>query len=135
MLRDSSGDYFLRVGPGGVVLRMPQGLDLAQAGFGSKVVSLALRWEEIHHLTVTSQKQLGSLSRNAGNIGSSIHLRLTSGKKYCFDTSMLSLPGYLIHQRIEEAREMVVSDVGFDSGIDEVPEPVQVAYEQDPSVS
>ncbi len=119
--RNVRGDYFLRVGPGGISLRLPNGLDFSQLGFGSKVVSLEVPWNQVRNLTVTSHKQIGSLSRNAGNIGSSVRLWLTSGAEFGFDTSMLSLPGYLVHQRIQEAREMVVGNLDFDDQVAEEP--------------
>ncbi len=91
------GSYYLRAGEGGVSLRVPN-------GFGTLAVDLS--WQEIAKLTVVQEKKFGSLSRNAGNVGASLSIKTCAGKKYYCRLDAFSQPGYLIHQRIEEAREM-----------------------------
>lgn len=91
------GTYYLRAGEGGISLRAPD-------GFGTLAVDLS--WQEIAKLTVVQEKRLGSLSRNAGNVGASLNIKTCTGKKYYCRLDAFSQPGYLIHQRIEEARGM-----------------------------
>jgi len=55
---------------------------------------------------------LGSLSRNAGNIGATIRLRLHDGRKHEFSVDMFREPGHIIHRRIGEATEMAPANLG-----------------------
>lgn len=91
------GTYYLRAGEGGISLRVPDGLGTLAAD---------LSWQEIAKLTVVQEKKFGSMSRNSGNVGASLSIRTCAGKKYYCRLDAFSQPGYLIHQRIEEAREM-----------------------------
>ena len=111
-LRDAGGNYYFRVGPGGISVRVPDGVDWTMCCLKSAVFQLDAPWNEIEKLTVVQQKQFGSLSRNAGNIGASIKLRLQDGRKHEFSVDMFREAGYIIHRRIGEATEMVPADLG-----------------------
>jgi hypothetical protein len=83
-LRDGfGGNYYFRAGRGGLSLRLPHGLSWAQGGFVSACLELDLPWQEIDGLTVVQTKELGSLSRNAGNVGAELKITMHNGQKHC----------------------------------------------------
>ena len=100
----------IRVAVDGVTSEVPGSALLSVAQFGS-----ILRESNAEALNIEADGQGVVVS------GDNFSFKLASGKKYDFDTSMLSIPGYLIHQRIDEAREMVVGDLGFDVPVEEEP--------------
>ncbi len=56
-----SGDYFIRVGEGGLSLRMPAGM------LGA--FERDIPWDDVDQLKVVQERQIGALSRNAGKMG------------------------------------------------------------------
>lgn len=100
-----SNCYF-RSGPGGISLRLPNGVSLAKLGLGSQITSLNLPWSEIVRWSITQRKQFGALSANAGNIGGHIDILLRDGRKYRFSLDTLREPARIIYNRIEESKEM-----------------------------
>jgi hypothetical protein len=98
-------DYFFRAGPGGVWLRLPHGLSWAHLGLVSKPIELELPWEEIAKIEVTQVKQAGSLSRNAGNLRAEMAIRARSGERHVLQLDGLEAAAYLIHERLNEARQ------------------------------
>jgi len=110
--RDAGDDYYFRVGPGGISVRIPDGIDWSMCCLRSAVLQRDAGWDEIDNLTVAQKKQFGSLSRNAGNIGALIRLRLQDGHKLEFSVDMFREPGHIIHRRIGEATEMVPANLG-----------------------
>lgn len=112
-LRDGySGRYYFRAGPGGLSLRLPNGLDWQYGGLVSAAQELDLPWNIIDGLTVTQTKQLGSMSRNAGNISADLKIVMRSGQKHHISLDGLEAPAYLIHERLLESQEMVPADMG-----------------------
>jgi hypothetical protein len=112
-LRDGfSGRYYFRAGPGGLSLRLPQGLDWQQGGLAFAALELDLPWNEIDALTVIQTKQLGSMSRNAGNIGAELKIVMHSGQKHIINLDGLEAAAYLIHERLNEYQEMVPANLG-----------------------
>jgi len=91
-----TGDFYVRVGEGGISFRVPQGFS---------TLAFDLPWDEILKLTVTQQKQLGSLSQNAGNIGGYFTVRTRSHGNLFVCLNDFREPAHLIHRRIQEARE------------------------------
>jgi hypothetical protein len=91
-----TGDFYVRVGEGGVSFRVPQGFS---------TLALDLTWDEILKLTVTQEKQLGSLSRNVGNIGGHFTIRTRSHGNVFVCLNDFREPAHLIHRRIQEARD------------------------------
>jgi hypothetical protein len=89
-------EFYVRVGEGGISLCVPE-------GFGK--LQLDLPWEEIDQLTVVQEKQLGALSRNAGNIGAYLDLRTHTHGRRNVRLDDFREPGHLIHSRIMEASE------------------------------
>ena len=67
-----SGNYHIRVGEGGVSLRVPDAL------WG--VLEKDIPWSEISALRVIQEKRLGALSRCAGNLGGEIE-KLHGGQR------------------------------------------------------
>lgn len=110
-LRDAGGDYYFRVGPGGISVRVPDGVDWSTGCLQSAVLQLDAAWDEVEQLTVVQQKRFGSLSRNAGNIGASVRLRLNDGSQHEFSVDMFRENGHIIHSRIGEATEMVPANL------------------------
>ena len=112
-LRDGfSGRYYFRAGRGGLSLRLPQGLDWRQGGLAFAALELDLPWNEIDGLSVIQRKQLGSMSRSAGNIGAELNLVLRSGQRHSINLDVLEAPAYRIHERLIESQEMVPADLG-----------------------
>ena len=56
-----SGQYHIRVGEGGISLRVPNGL--------ASVLEKDVPWSDIARLKVIQEKRVGAMSRNAGNTG------------------------------------------------------------------
>ncbi|MHB8969814.1 MAG: hypothetical protein ACYC3X_08895 [Pirellulaceae bacterium] len=112
-LRDGfSGGYYFRAGTDGLSLRLPRGLSWQHGGLRSAALELDLPWDEIEGLTVTQVKQLGSLSRNAGNVSADLKIVMRTGQKHTISLDGLEAAAYLIHERLNEARQMVSADVG-----------------------
>jgi hypothetical protein len=105
-LWNARGGYFIRCGAGGVSVRVPLGLDWKKAFFAAETLERDIPWSEIECLTVTQVKQLGALSRTAGNVGGDIELRLRNGKSHWFGVELFGEPAYMIHERINEATRM-----------------------------
>lgn len=111
-LRDGfATGYYFRAGPGGLSLRLPQGVSWRHGGLISNVLELDLPWDDIDGLTVTQVKQLGSMSRNAGNLGAELKIATRSGRHYDISLNGLEAAAYLIHERLMEAQEMVLADM------------------------
>ncbi len=106
------GNYYFRAGPGGLSLRMPQGLSWQHGGFVSAVLELDLPWDEIKRLTVTQTKQIGSLSRNSGNVGAEMKIVTHLGKTHQIDLGGLEAAAYLIHERLIDSQEMMPANLG-----------------------
>jgi hypothetical protein len=103
-----SNCYF-RAGPGGMSLRLPNGMSLAKLGFGSQVVNLNLPWSSIQRWTITQHKRLGSLSPNAGNRNAHFDLKLRDGRRFRFSLNIFREPARIIYSRIEESQGMTTA--------------------------
>jgi hypothetical protein len=90
-------DYYVRAGAGGLSLRVP---------YSFAVQELDVAWEDIVQLTVIQKKQLGALARHAGNLDALLRLELRGGDKHEVDLDHFRQPGYLIYDRLQEARQM-----------------------------
>lgn len=106
------GDFHFRVGPGGFALRVPFGIDLTKLGLTSTILDLDLPWEEVTHWTVVQVKQLGSLSRNAGNIGGHLKLKTADGQRYEISLDCFREPAFIIHSKIQDALQMTAASLG-----------------------
>jgi hypothetical protein len=104
-------DYYFRAGPGGLSLRMPGGVSWSHFGFVSKLVELELAWDEIASTTITQTRYVGAMSRNAGNISAEIKIVTRSGENHRLSLEGLEAAGYLVHQRLEEMRDMVPANL------------------------
>lgn len=87
-------EMYVRVGEGGLSFRVPHGF---------RSLALDLPWNEIIKLTVTQEKQLGSLSRNDGNLGGHFTLRTRSHGNLYVGLDDFREPAHLIYDRIQEA--------------------------------
>jgi hypothetical protein len=103
-------DYFFRAGPGGIWLRLPNGFSWEHLGLVSKPLELLLPWSEVSSIEVLQVKQLGSLSRNAGNVRAEMTLTARSGEKHVLPLDGLEAAAYLLHERLNEARDAASSD-------------------------
>ncbi len=101
-----SGNYHIRVGEGGVSLRVPDAL------WG--VLEKDIPWSEISELRVIQEKRLGALSRSAGNLGGEIELHLYDGTTHDIRLDHFKQDAWLIHQRIQEMKEVRPSDLSED---------------------
>ena len=102
-----SGDYHFRAGPGGFSIRVPDGLDLTTFGLTSKVLDLDIPGGEIADWQIVQHKQVGALSRNAGNTMAFFKLRTTTGKRHEFSVDQFREPSRIIYSKIEDAFQMV----------------------------
>jgi hypothetical protein len=105
-------DYYLRMGPGGIALRMPDGIDLAKFGLRFKVLALELAWNDVADWQIVQVKQLGSLSRNAGNLSGHLKLRTFSGQKHWLSLDGFREPAFIIHSKAQDALQMVPAFFG-----------------------
>ncbi len=103
-----SEPVYFRVGPGGMVLRVPNGLDLFRPWY--KLLDLELAWSDIADWRIVQHKQFGSLSPNAGNTYALLHLRRRDGKRHCIALNRFREPARVIFARIQDSIEMVPMD-------------------------
>lgn len=90
-----SGKYYIRVGERGMSLRLPDSF------FSS--FERDLDWSQIDQLTVVQEKTIGSMSRNAGNVGGELCIRTHDGLDRSLRLDCFREDAWLIHQRIDEA--------------------------------
>jgi hypothetical protein len=88
-------EMYIRVGEGGISFCVPRGF---------RALAFDLRWDEIVKLTVTQQRQVGSLSRNAGNLGGQITMRTRSHGNLYICLNDFREPAHLIYDRIRDAK-------------------------------
>ena len=58
------------------------------------------------------KKQLGSMSRNVGNIAATFHIRTTDGKKFDFSLDCFREPSFVIQSKLNDAMQMVPVQFG-----------------------
>ncbi len=104
-------DFYLRVGAGGMSLRVPDGVDLLKLGFVSRILKLDLPWHEIKEWKVTQTKQFGAMSPHAGNISADLTIRLMSGKKHVVNLDHFQENGHVIWKRIGDASELTAAEL------------------------
>lgn len=92
-----SGSYFMRVGEGGLSLRVPAGMWSA--------FERDIPWDDVAKLTVVQEKQLGSLSRSSGNLGGVLQLQTHGGLNRVISLVCFKEDAWLIYERIIEARD------------------------------
>jgi hypothetical protein len=100
---------YFRAGPRGMSLRLPHGMSLAKLGFGSRMVTLNVPWEQIQRWTITQRKQIGALSPNAGNLNAHFDLKLRDGRSFRFSLDTFREPARIIYGRIEESQGMTTA--------------------------
>jgi hypothetical protein len=106
MCNSISGRYHIRVGEGGISLRVPDGL--------TTVLEKDIPWSEISQLKVIQEKRVGALSRNAGNTGGEIEVHLYDGTSHDIRLEHFKQDAWLIHQRIDEVKDMRSSSIDED---------------------
>jgi hypothetical protein len=102
-----SGNFYFRAGPGGMVIRVPDGLDITKFGLKSNIVSFELPWDKIMVWTIVQEKQFGSVSPYAGNLGGYLKLTTFGRQKYMLSLNYFREPPFIIRDRIHEATRMV----------------------------
>ncbi len=107
-------DYYFRAGPGGISFRVPNGLDFSRFCLATRVLELDLSHDEIADWTIVQHKQLGALSRDAGNISAHLKIRTVAGKKHEFLLDCFREPARIIDQKIKDAMQMVPANFGPD---------------------
>lgn len=111
------GPVYLRVGPGGMSLRIPAGLDKFRPWY--KFLELDAPWQEIAGYKIVQHKQMGSLSPNAGNLNAFLHLRLNNGAQHIIDLDWFREPARVIYGKIQDSVEMVPMDFPQENAADE----------------
>jgi hypothetical protein len=106
LLEAVHGDYYIRVGEGGLSLRLPDGF------FGA--FERDYGWDEIAKLTVVQEKYLGSMSQSAGNIGGEMRLRTHDGGDRSLRLDHFREDAWLIYNRIQEAQRMRTAVLAHD---------------------
>lgn len=91
-------NYYVRVGEGGVSLRLPDGI--------FATFERDLPWSDIAKLKVVQEKQAGAMSVNSGNLGARLELRTYDGLDKTLRLDHFRENGWLIYNRISESREM-----------------------------
>jgi len=113
----SQGEFYLRAGPGGFSLRVPNGLDSFCPWY--KIHALDVAWNDIERWKIVQRKQFGAISPNAGNLGADLHLRLKNGRRHTIRLNDFREPGRIIWRKIEDAVEMVPMDFGAEKTLGE----------------
>lgn len=93
-----AGNFYVRVGEGGVSLRVPDGV--------FTTFERDLPWSDISKLKVVQEKQAGAMSVNSGNVGTVLELRTHSGLKKSLRLDQFRENGWIIYNRIDESRDM-----------------------------
>ena len=88
-------NYYIRVGEGGLSLRLPDRF------FGAFERDVA--WPDVAKLTVVQEKYLGAMSQSAGNIGGELRLRTRDGVNRDLRLDHFREDAWLIYNRIQEA--------------------------------
>lgn len=101
----SRGEFYLRTGPGGLSMRVPDGLSMLTPSFA--VLELDAAWDDVAEWRVVQHKRLGSISPNAGNLDAELRIVLRDGRRHVIDLSWFREPARIIWNRIQEAVEMV----------------------------
>lgn len=104
------GDYYFRVGPGGLSLRVPGGLSLHMLGLGDNALVLDIPWDEIDDFRIVQHKRVGSLSRDAGNLDAYFQLKTVDGRKHRFSLDVFHEPARIIDSKIRDAVRMVPAE-------------------------
>jgi len=99
--------YYFRVGPGGIALCVPHGLDISRLGLVFKRLEIQLPLDQIADWKVVQHRQLGAMSRHAGNTMAFFKLRTVDGKKEDFNLDCFREPARVIHGKINDALQMV----------------------------
>lgn len=76
------------------------------------VLDLDMAWEDVADWTIVQVKQLGSLSRNAENIGGHLKLKTADGCKYEISLDRFREPAFIIHRRVQDALQMTPASFG-----------------------
>jgi hypothetical protein len=98
LVNATTGNYYVRVGEGGVSLRVPDGI------FSTFERDLA--WSDIAKLKVVQEKQIGAMSKGSGNLGGRLELRTYDGLNKILRLDHFREDAWLIYKRIDESREM-----------------------------
>lgn len=105
-------NYYFRAGPGGLSLRVPNGIDFGKLCMGFKVLVLDVAWDEVKDCTIVQKKQLGALSRNADNLEAYVRLKLANGSKHTFSLDCFREPARVIDSKLRDATQMVPAHFG-----------------------
>ncbi len=117
----SQGPFYLRVGPGGISMRLPGGISMWNPRH--KILERDLAWSEIEHWEIVQHKQFGSLSANSGNLEAELNLRLPGGERHSISLSWFREPARVVWSKIQDAMEMTPMDLPA-----EAPEYESAAY-------
>ena len=106
------GEYYFRVGPGGLSLRIPHGLDFSRLCLTFKRFVADLPMAELADWAIVQHKQLGSTSRNTENATAFLKLRFADGREDAFNLDCFREPAHVIHSKIDDALQMVPAQLG-----------------------
>lgn len=106
------GDYYFRAGPGGLSVRVPAGIDFRRFCLAFKTREFDLPVSRIADWTIVQHKQLGSMSRNTGNLSALFQIRTSDGKKVAFSLDCFREPSSVIQSKLNDARRMVPIQFG-----------------------
>jgi hypothetical protein len=106
------GDFYFRIGPGGLSLRVPETIDPTRLGLRFRVLSLELPWRDVATWTIVQVKELGSMSRNAGNLSGYLQLETVDGRKHRISLDVFREPAFIIRSKAQDALEMVPAFFG-----------------------
>lgn len=106
----TSGDHYFRVGPGGISLSVPQGLDPAKLCLAFGRLELEIPMDELANWTIVQNKRLGSMSQNTGNTTAYLKIRTVGGKRQQISLDGFREPAHVIRSKINDALQMVPAD-------------------------
>lgn len=106
------GGYYFRVGPGGISLCVPHGLDFSRLCLTFERLDVDLPMNQIVDWTIVQHKQMGSMSRSAGNVMAFLKIRMANGTKEEFNLDCFREPSFVIHSKINDALQMVPARFG-----------------------
>lgn len=106
------GEFYLRSGPGGLSIRVPNGLASGILPW-CEILEIDLNWSDIDRWKVTQNKRLGAISANAGNLDAHLEIWTDDGTKHWVPLDYFREPARLIYDRMQQSIEWV--PMAFDS--------------------
>lgn len=107
----TKSDYYLRAGPGGLSVRVPDCIPLGSLVKSSDALEFDIPWTHVRRWGITEERPVGGLSTSTYEYPPIIDLETVDGEKYCIPTDYFRESTKIIATKIQDAMEMTVPDL------------------------